>query len=93
MTAVPANTGAMLVVNLPADATLTIDDTPTVSTSAERTFTTPALEPGKVYRYTLKAQVTRNGQVQEMTQKVTVQSGETTRVSLDPSSATSVAAK
>jgi uncharacterized protein (TIGR03000 family) len=83
-TAVAQTTGteATLVVNLPADATLTIDDEPTVSTSANRVFVTPALEEGKEYEYTLKAKVLRDGQVQVTTAKVTVRPGKTSEVEL-----------
>jgi uncharacterized protein (TIGR03000 family) len=36
-----------MVVTLPADATLKVDDYQTVSTSTTRVFTTPELKPGK----------------------------------------------
>src|SRR5438067_10787450 len=52
---------ATIVVFLPADARLTIDDTPTRSTSNLRAFVTPPLEPGKVYHYTLRAESIRDG--------------------------------
>jgi uncharacterized protein (TIGR03000 family) len=81
---------ATLIVSLPADAKLVIDDTLTSSTSAERTFVTPALTPGADYKYTLKADVTRNGQTVHVEEKVTVRAGEETRVSLLP---TTVAAR
>jgi uncharacterized protein (TIGR03000 family) len=74
---------ATLVVELPADATLTVDGTATTSTSASRTFVTPALEAGRTYHYTLTAQVMRDGAVQTVTRQVAVQAGEETRVSLD----------
>jgi hypothetical protein len=47
--AADAGAPAVLHVLLPADATLTIDGEKTMSTSAERQFETPALEPGKIY--------------------------------------------
>jgi uncharacterized protein (TIGR03000 family) len=46
---------AMLVVLLPADATLQIDDAPTTSTGEFRRFRSPPLAVGKKYSYTLKA--------------------------------------
>lgn len=73
---------ATLVVNLPADASLTIDDEATASTSGNRVFITPALESGKEYHYTLKAQVIRDGKLQTTTQKVTVRAGEVSRAEL-----------
>ena len=54
---------ATLIVSLPADAKLTIDDSPTASTSAERTFVSPTLKPGQDYNYTLKAEMVRDAQV------------------------------
>ena len=72
-----------LIITLPADARLTIDDQPTRSTDAERRFFTPPLERGKDFYYTLKAEVVRNGQTFSAVQTVTVRSGEETRVSID----------
>jgi uncharacterized protein (TIGR03000 family) len=62
---------ATIVVSLPANATLTVDGTPTTSTSAQRTLVTPALEDG-TYVYTLRAQF--EGQTQ--TQDVQVRAGQ-----------------
>jgi len=75
-------TEATLIVNLPEDATLTIDGEATTSTSAQRVFVTPALEEGKEYEYTLKAKVKRDGEVQIATAKVTFRAGETKPVEL-----------
>ena len=74
---------ATLVVTLPADATLSIDDAATSSISANRVFVTPALEAGKEYEYTLKAQVVRDGKKQIVTEKVTVRAGKTSQVELN----------
>jgi uncharacterized protein (TIGR03000 family) len=76
-------TEATLVVDLPADATLTVDGNATTSTSASRLFVTPALETGKTFHYTLTAQVVRDGNVQTVTRQVAVRAGETTRDQLD----------
>jgi uncharacterized protein (TIGR03000 family) len=75
-------TEATLIVNLPEDATLTIDGEKTTSTSASRMFVTPALEQGKEYEYTLKAKVVRDGEVKVTTAKVTVRAGQTSQVRL-----------
>jgi uncharacterized protein (TIGR03000 family) len=74
--------GATLVVNLPADATLTIDDEPTASTSANRVFVTPPLQSGKEFHYTLTARVVRDGKVQTTTQRVAVRAGEVSSIEL-----------
>ena len=75
-------TEATLVVNLPEDATLTIDGENTTSTSAQRVFVTPALEEGKEYEYTLKAKIERDGKIQIATAQVTVRPGQISRVEL-----------
>ena len=90
--AVDSGLAATVLVELPADATLTIDGEATSSTSATRVFQTPDLEPGQTFHYTLRAQVERDGQVQTVTRRVEVRAGEQTRVSL-PLPATTVAAR
>jgi uncharacterized protein (TIGR03000 family) len=79
---------ATVMVDLPADATLTIDGEATTSTSATRLFQTPQLESGQTFHYTLKAQVERDGKVQTITRRVEVRAGEQTRVSLTLPTAT-----
>jgi uncharacterized protein (TIGR03000 family) len=54
-----------------------------VSTSAVRVLTSPPLEPGKDFTYTLRAKVVRAGQTQSVSQEVTVRAGEATHVNLD----------
>jgi uncharacterized protein (TIGR03000 family) len=71
------------VVSLPADARLTVDDTVTKSTSATRTFVSPALETGKDFHYTLKAEVVRDGKTYTTIRRIAVRAGEETKVSLD----------
>ncbi len=74
---------ATLVVDLPANARLTIDGQPTQLTSATRTFITPPLESGREYYYDLKAQLDRNGKTLTATKRVTIRPGQETRVHLD----------
>ena len=74
---------ATLVVALPADAKLTIDGFVTSSTSERRVFQSPALEPGKAYSYTLKAEVLRDSKSQIVTKEVIVRAGEETPVRID----------
>jgi uncharacterized protein (TIGR03000 family) len=85
---VPQKTGflaapATIVVSLPADAKLMIDDTATKATSANRVFTSPVLEPGKDYFYTLKAEMNQDGKTVTTTKRITVRAGEETRVNLE----------
>jgi uncharacterized protein (TIGR03000 family) len=78
----PANT-AKLYVTLPADAKLTINDTPTASTSKSRVFESPSLIPGKTFYYVLKVTVVRDGKDETVTKEVTVRAGEDTRVTIE----------
>lgn len=70
---------ATIVVSLPAEATLFLDDTATTSTSSNRIFVSPALERGKDYVYNLRVQVNDV----TVTKNVTVRAGEETRVAIE----------
>jgi uncharacterized protein (TIGR03000 family) len=70
-------------VTLPADAELTIEGVPTVSTSESRIFESPSLTPGKTFYYVLKATVIRGGKTETATKKVPVRAGEETRVKIE----------
>jgi uncharacterized protein (TIGR03000 family) len=72
---------ATIVVKLPARARLTINGIPTNTTSSKRVFRSPALQRGKVYSYTLKASLRRNGQTVTARKRVSVQAGRVTTVS------------
>jgi uncharacterized protein (TIGR03000 family) len=76
-------TPARIVVSLPADAKLTVDGTPTTSTSSTRVFVSPALEPGQQYQYTFRAEVVRKGERQSATKQVVVRAGHESRVQFD----------
>jgi uncharacterized protein (TIGR03000 family) len=84
---VAAPTPATIVVSLPAEARLTIDDHVTRSTSAVRTFVSPPLEPGKDFYYNLSAEVLRDNRPVTLNKRVTVRAGEEIRVMLDFSTA------
>ena len=75
-------TPATIRVTLPADATLTIDGQPTQSTSASRWFRTPALEPGKVFHYTLRAEIVRGDETVTIARRIDVRAGQETDVAL-----------
>jgi uncharacterized protein (TIGR03000 family) len=77
-----AGVPAMILVSLPTDAKLTIDDTPTRSTSGRRVFVSPPLEPGKTYHYTFKAEVMRDGRAVSVTKRIDLRAGQETRVEL-----------
>jgi len=80
---VSAPAPAILIVTLPADARLTIDDAATESTSGTRHFASPALEPGKNFFYLLEGQLARDGRVFTASRRVVVRAGQETRVSLE----------
>jgi uncharacterized protein (TIGR03000 family) len=73
---------ATIIVILPAEATLTIDDAPTRSTSEMRVFVTPPLERGRVFHYTLKAETRQDGRTLNPSEQIAVQAGKETRVTL-----------
>ena len=58
------STKAKLVVELPADAKLFVDDMPVKATAGVQTFNTPALEPGQDYFYMVRVERMRDGQPQ-----------------------------
>ncbi len=74
---------ATIVVSLPAEAKLLIDDAATISTSETRVFASPTLEPGKDFSYTLKGELVRDGRTLSTSRRVSVRAGEETRVQLD----------
>lgn len=76
-------TPATIVVSMPAEAKLLIDDAATTSTAAVRVFASPSLEPGKDFYYTLKGELVRDGQTVLTSQRVKVRAGEETRVQLE----------
>jgi uncharacterized protein (TIGR03000 family) len=69
-----------VVVRLPADARLYVDNVACPLTSAKRSFHTPRLEPGRQYYYTLKAEMTRDGQPVVDSRRVYVSAGKTVNV-------------
>jgi uncharacterized protein (TIGR03000 family) len=74
---------ATMVVSLPEDATLLVNNTPTTSTTARRVFVSPPLPPGRDYMYTLRAEVVRDGQKMTTTRQVIVRAGQESRVEME----------
>jgi len=74
---------ATILVSLPAEAKLTVDGAATQSTSSTREFASPALEPGRDYYYTLKADIVRDGKPASTSRRVAVRAGQQTRVRLE----------
>jgi uncharacterized protein (TIGR03000 family) len=67
---------ARLIVELPADARLYIDDQLMKTTSEHRAFNTPALAKGQTYYYDLRAEAVRDGKSVTLTKRVTLKAGE-----------------
>jgi uncharacterized protein (TIGR03000 family) len=79
----PEGAPAILIVSLPADATLTIDGTPTRQMGAERRYASPPLSAGKTYAYTLVAIWKEGGAARKVERRVEVQAGKETKVDLN----------
>jgi uncharacterized protein (TIGR03000 family) len=67
---------ARLIVELPADAKLYIDDQLMRTTSERRAFNTPLLLRGQTYYYELRAEVLRDGKPVAVTKRVTLKAGD-----------------
>ena len=72
----PPQNSATVIVNLPADAKLFVDDQPTKSTTARRLLQSPSLEPGSAYSYLLRAEIQRDGRKYQQVKKVGVRAGQ-----------------
>ncbi len=76
----PTDNTARVRVNLPPDATLTVDGQATQQRGGQRDFVTPALTPGQDYVYTMTARWAEGGQPAEQTKKVYVRANGTADV-------------
>jgi uncharacterized protein (TIGR03000 family) len=65
-----------VIVELPADAKLFIDDQLMQSTSARRIFNTPALQEGQTYFYDIRAEIIRDGRTVTQAQRVILNPGQ-----------------
>jgi uncharacterized protein (TIGR03000 family) len=72
---------AKLVVEVPADAKLYIDDQLMKSTASVRSFSTPELEAGQAYYYIVRVESIRDGKTYEETKSIVVRAGENVRAS------------
>jgi len=67
---------ARLIITLPADAKLYVDDQLTKATSDHRVFSSPGLDEGQTYYYILRAEVVRDGKTQSETKRVLLHAGD-----------------
>jgi uncharacterized protein (TIGR03000 family) len=86
-----APTRAKLIVEMPADARLYVDDRPMKTMAPVRTFSTPELEPGQVYYYELRAEVMRDGKAITQTKRVLLRAGDVVRARFEGGEAEPVA--
>jgi uncharacterized protein (TIGR03000 family) len=75
-----ADESGVLTVWVPYDAKVTVNGLQTRSIGSRRQFVSYGLKPGLSYKYEVKAQIVRNGQVLEDTRTVTLTAGEITAV-------------
>ena len=73
----------LLMVSLPSNAKVFVNDNATKSTGSYRRYAAKELAVGKAYEYTVRAEIERNGQVIEETKTAIVQGGNITRLSFD----------
>ena len=79
----PIDPKASVVVRVPANAKVFVDGYQLKSTSTERVFTTPSLEPGESYFYNVRVIVEKDGKELEEVRRVTVRAGEISRLAFD----------
>jgi uncharacterized protein (TIGR03000 family) len=77
---------AKIVVQVPADAKVYIDDHLTKATADKRTFDTPTLDPSQAYYYELRAEVVRDGKTYTERKRVTFRAGQTVNASFTEAS-------
>lgn len=66
---------ARILVQLPADATLFVDDRPVTLSPTRRTVVTPVLEPGQDYYYVFRAAAVRDGTPVMDSKRVVIRAG------------------
>jgi uncharacterized protein (TIGR03000 family) len=71
---------ALIDIRVPPDARITFDGDATAQTGPNRLFSSPPLDRGRAYHYTVKARFTQNGQPVERTRRVEVRAGQRSTV-------------
>ena len=72
----PTDTSTILTIWVPADAKVTINGLPTRSLGSKRQYVSFGLKPGFSYKYEIKAQIVRDGQMVEDTRTVSLNAGQ-----------------
>jgi uncharacterized protein (TIGR03000 family) len=89
-------TRAKLLIKLPANAKLFIDDMPVKTALGVQLLDTPALEPDKVYFYTVRIEVMRDSQPLSETRRILIRAGQVARLEFkepEPEASRTVRAK
>jgi uncharacterized protein (TIGR03000 family) len=81
---------AKLILDVPANAKLFVDDLPMTGKEVTRQFATPVLEPGQTYYYTVRVEFNRDGKPVSETRRVLVRAGELVRESFNADGRTDV---
>lgn len=71
---------ARVAVAVPEGAKLYVNDVECPASTSPRTFTTPKLEPGKQYYYTVRAEMVKDGQTETESRRIIVEAGKLTTV-------------
>jgi uncharacterized protein (TIGR03000 family) len=79
----PAPSSASIAISVPANAKVYIDNNLMKSTSTERIFMSPLLEPGESYFYTVRVVIEKDGKEAEDVRKVIVRAGQRTELAFD----------
>jgi uncharacterized protein (TIGR03000 family) len=87
------NAPATLVVQVPADAKLTVGSAITTSEGTKRVFVSPTLEPKRLYKYTVTAEYTKDGKTVSVTKDAIVSAGNETTVSFEEAPQTNVVSR
>lgn len=85
-----SSTKATVVVELPENAKLFVDDMPVEVSAGLQTFDTPALEPGRDYYYMVRIETKRDGKPLSQTRLVIVRAGQVARAAFKEERAQSV---
>jgi uncharacterized protein (TIGR03000 family) len=72
---------AKVIVQLPADAKLFVDDQPVKATQERQSFSTPQLRRGQTYFYDVRAEAIRDGKTVVETKRIIIRAGEEVTVS------------
>lgn len=72
-----------LAVNVPADAKVFVNGQATTSTGESRQYVSRSLSEGASYTYEVRAELVRNGKVEQVTKTVDVRAGQTSQLAFD----------